>query len=288
MADKADPPGGPARPADDAGRRGKSPRVRLDKLVVERGLAETRTKAQALILAGAVVVDDHAVDKPGTQVRADAAVRLKKGAGEVMPFVSRGGQKLQGALEDFAGRTPALDVTGRVAMDVGASTGGFTDCLLQAGVARVYAVDVGYGQLAWKLTQDPRVTVLDRQNIRSLQPEQLGEPVSLAVADCSFISLLKVLEALPPLLADGADVVALIKPQFEVGRDGVGKGGIVRDATLRAQARERVIEGARALGFVDRGWCTSPIRGREGNEEFLVWLVWSPGDTDAAELPSPP
>lgn len=255
-------------------RKGKADRARLDVLVVERGLAESRARAQALVLAGVVVVDDHAVDKPGTAVRRDADIRLKKGAGEVLPFVSRGGLKLRGALDVFETRTPPLEVAERVAMDVGASTGGFTDCLLQAGVARVYAVDVGYGQLAWKLVNDPRVTVMDRQNIRTLAAEAVGEPIGLAVADCSFISLLKVLEALPPLLAPGADVVALIKPQFEVGREGIGKGGIVRDEALRVRARDDVLHGARDLGFEVIDHCTSPIRGREGNEEFLVWLRW--------------
>lgn len=246
-------------------------RARLDVLVVERGLATTRSRAQALVLAGAVVVDDHTVDKPGTQVRLDAEIRLRKGHAEVLPYVSRGGLKLRGALDAFS----SLSVMGRVAMDVGASTGGFTDCLLQAGVRRVYAVDVGYGQMAWKLAQDDRVCVLDRENIRTLEPARVPEAVSLAVADCSFISLRKVLEPLPRFLEAGADVVALVKPQFEVGPEGVGKGGIVRDPALRERAQREVVAAAQALGFRLEGTCPSPIRGREGNEESFVWLRWS-------------
>ena len=250
--------------------KSKAGRARLDLLVVERGLATSRSRAQALILAGAVVVDEHTVDKPGTAIRKDAHIRLKQGHANVLPYVSRGGLKLRGALDAFT----ALAVEGRVAMDVGASTGGFTDCLLQAGVARVFAVDVGYGQMAWKLAQDPRVTVLDRENIRTLEPAKITAPVEVVVADCSFISLHKVLEPLPRFLAHGADVVALVKPQFEVGPEGVGKGGIVRDAGLRAQAQRDVIDAATRLGFDCQGTCPSPIKGREGNEESFVWLRW--------------
>ncbi|MCA9635483.1 MAG: TlyA family rRNA (cytidine-2'-O)-methyltransferase [Myxococcales bacterium] len=185
----------------------RAARERLDKLMVERGLCETRSRAQALIVAGRVIVDEHAVDKPGTAVAVDAAIRLK---GEDHSFVSRGGLKLRGALDAFGD----LDVRGRVAMDVGASTGGFTDCLLQAGVARVYAVDVGYGQLAWKIAQDPRVVSIERQNIRTMPREAIPEPVDLVVIDCSFISLTRVLPALPPFLARPADVVALVPAAF--------------------------------------------------------------------------
>jgi 23S rRNA (cytidine1920-2'-O)/16S rRNA (cytidine1409-2'-O)-methyltransferase len=190
--------------------------------------------------------------------------------GQDHPYVSRGGVKLRGALEQFA----ALEVAGRVAIDIGASTGGFTDCLLQAGVERVYAVDVGYGQLAWKLVQDPRVVVLDRTNIRKLAPGQIGESVGLAVADCSFISLTKVLPSVPPLLLARADVVALIKPQFEVGAGRVGKGGVVREAAAREQAVAQVVAAAGELGFVVAGLCDSPITGQDGNVEFFVWLRW--------------
>lgn len=244
--------------------------TRLDVLVVERGLAESRTRAQAMVIAGAVVVDDHAVDKPGTMVGNDAHVRLKRGHEGVLPYASRGGLKLRGALDAFS----SLEVAGRTAMDVGASTGGFTDCLLQAGVARVFAVDVGYGQLVWKLAQDARVVVLDRENIRTLSPEKVTAPVSLVVMDCSFISLRKVLGPLTKFLAPEADVVALVKPQFEVGREGVGKGGIVRDPALRQRAQDDVVEAGIALGFTLKGRCASPIPGREGNEESFVWLGW--------------
>lgn len=241
------------------------PRVRLDKLVVDRGLCDSRSRAQALIMAGKVVVGDHTESKPGALVPEDAAVRLRVAD---HPFVSRGGLKLRGALDQFA----ALDVRERVALDVGASTGGFTDCLLQAGAARVYAIDVGYGQLAWKLASDPRVTVLDRSNIRTLARETIPEPADLAVADCSFISLAKVLPSVLPFLAARADIVALIKPQFELGPGRVGKGGIVRAAEDHAEACRAVVAAAEALGLRQMGLCDSPIEGQDGNREFLVWL----------------
>jgi 23S rRNA (cytidine1920-2'-O)/16S rRNA (cytidine1409-2'-O)-methyltransferase len=248
-------------------------RQRLDLLLVERELCESRAKAQRLILAGMVVVGEHTVDKPGTLVDVEAPLRIK--AGGVERFVSRGGHKLQAALDVFVPQ--GLIVTGRVCMDIGASTGGFTDCLLQAGAAKVHAIDVGYGQLAWKLAADAKVVVLDRQNIRKLQPEQLGEPIDLAVADCSFVSLTKVLPHLPPLLRAGADLVLLVKPQFEVGPARVGKGGIVRDSEAREAARAGVEESARALGFSVRGHIESPIPGREGNLEWLLWLQMAGG-----------
>jgi len=244
----------------------KPARIRLDLLMVERGLCASRTRAQALIIAGKVVVGDHTQTKPGTKVRGDVAIRLR---GQDHAYASRGGLKLQGALEQFQ-----VELGSRVAMDVGASTGGFTDCLLQAGVAKVFAIDVGYGQLAWKLSQDPRVVSIERQNIRHLDPARLGEPVELTVIDCSFISLTKILPCLPPFLVSGADVVALIKPQFEVGKAQVHKGGIVRDAAAREQACQAVAEAAQDLGFVVRGECASPITGRDGNHEFFVWLRW--------------
>jgi 23S rRNA (cytidine1920-2'-O)/16S rRNA (cytidine1409-2'-O)-methyltransferase len=251
-------------------------KIRLDRLLVDRGLCESRTRAQALIMAGKVVVGEHAASKSGALVAADADVRVR---GQDHPFVSRGGVKLRGALEQFA----ELAVAGRVAMDIGASTGGFTDCLLQAGAARVYAVDVGYGQLAWKLAQDPRVVVLDRTNIRTLAPATVGEQVTLAVADCSFISLTKVLPSVPQFLAPDADVVVLIKPQFEVGAGRVGKGGVVRDAGARDAAVSTVIAAAGQLGFVVAGICDSPITGQDGNVEFFAWLRWgSPGAGCAA------
>ena len=237
---------------------------RLDKLLVSRGLVQSRERARALILAGKVVVDDHAVDKAGTQVSSDAELRLK---GEDIPYVSRGGVKLAGGLDAFD-----LDVAGLVAIDVGASTGGFTDCLLQRGAARVFAVDVGYGQLAWSLREDPRVVNLERTNIRDLTAQQLPERPSLAVIDASFISLDKVLPPTLALLAPGATVVALIKPQFEVGRGEVGKGGVVRDADQHRRVIEQVTQTALGLGCRVLGVCASPLLGPKGNREFLIGL----------------
>jgi 23S rRNA (cytidine1920-2'-O)/16S rRNA (cytidine1409-2'-O)-methyltransferase len=237
---------------------------RLDKLLVARGLVRSRERARALILAGQVVVNDHLVDKAGSQVPCEAPIRLKGGD---IPYVSRGGLKLEKALVHFG-----LDVTGRTAVDVGASTGGFTDCLLQRGAARVYAVDVGYGQLAWSLRQDSRVVNLERTNIRHLQPGQLPEAPSLAVIDASFISLDKVLPPTLALLAEQAEVVALIKPQFEVGRGAVGKGGVVRDARLHAEVVERIRDLAESLGCRVTGVTESPILGPKGNREFLIFL----------------
>jgi len=241
-----------------------SAKERLDKLLVERGLAGSRERARALILAGQVVVGEHAVDKAGARVATDEAIRLR---GEDLPYVSRGGVKLAHALEVFA-----VAVTGRVALDVGASTGGFSDCLLQRGAARVYAVDVGYGQLAWKLRVDPRVVCLERTNIRHLDGATLGASPDLAVIDASFISLDKVLPPTLALLAPGADVLALIKPQFEVGRGQVGKGGVVRDAELQATVVARVGDAALALGCTVLGVTASPLLGQKGNREFLMHL----------------
>jgi 23S rRNA (cytidine1920-2'-O)/16S rRNA (cytidine1409-2'-O)-methyltransferase len=248
-------------------------RVRIDRLLVDRGLCDSRTRAQALVIAGKVVVGEQRVDKPGTLVPVDADVRVR---GDDNPYVSRGGLKLAGALARFCSADdeggPPLLIAGRVAMDVGASTGGFTDCLLQHGVARVHAVDVGYGQLAWSLANDPRVVVHDRTNIRKLDPQTIGEPIDLVVADCSFISLTKVLPALPPFLASAADLVVLVKPQFELGPGRVGKGGIVRDDDDRRAALESVAATADALGLRRRGACASDIEGRTGNREWLLWL----------------
>ena len=191
---------------------------RIDKLVVDRGLAPSREKARALIMAGQVVVDDHVAEKAGQTFPVDAEIRLK---GEPLPFVSRGGLKLQKALDEFG-----VDVAGLTVMDVGASTGGFTDCLLQRGAAKVFAVDVGYGQLAWKLREDPRVVNLEKTNIRYLEPATLGAVPDLAVIDASFISLDKVLPAVLRLVKDDGIIIALVKPQFEVGKGGVGGGGV--------------------------------------------------------------
>lgn len=241
-------------------------RERLDRQLVDRGLVESRTRAQALIMAGHVSVGGRKVDKPGTMVDRESAIEIK---GQDHPYVSRGGLKLAGALSAFE-----FDPSNRIAMDIGASTGGFTDCLLQHGAKRVHAVDVGYGQLAWKLVSDERVVVHDRQNIRKLSPEQIGESVDLVVADCSFIALAKVLPHVPRFLAPKADVIALIKPQFELEPGRVGKGGIVRDESDRADAVGRVEDTGRELGFEAVAKCPSPITGREGNVEFLIWLRW--------------
>ncbi len=239
-------------------------RERIDKLLVERGLVQSRERARALILAGKVVVNDHVVDKAGSQVPAQAEIRLK---GEDIPYVSRGGLKLEKGLEAFS-----VQVQDRTAIDVGASTGGFTDCLLQRGAARVYAVDVGYGQLAWQLRQDQRVVNLERTNIRDLTPDRLELLPSLAVIDASFISLDKVLPPTLALLTADAEVVALIKPQFEVGRGEVGKGGVVRDPSKHEAVVEKIRELGAGLGCEVLGVIESPILGPKGNREFLIHL----------------
>ena len=242
-----------------------SEKIRLDKLLVERGIAMTREKARALILAKAVKINEIHVDKADTLVPSDAQVHVK---GEDNPYVSRGGLKLKGALELFG-----LDVEGLVAFDVGASTGGFTDCLLQAGAAKVYALDVNYGQLAWKLRQDERVVNLEKTNIRYLTPDKLPHIPDLAVIDASFISLAKVLPATLILLKDEAVIIALIKPQFEVGRGEVGKGGVVRDAMKHREVITAISSVAENLGLKVRGVTESPILGPKGNREFLIFMV---------------
>ena len=259
-------------------------RDRVDRLLVERGLAPSRTRAQALIMAGKVVVGEQRVDKPGTMVPRDADLRVR---GDDNPYVSRGGLKLAGALRRFCAPDPRrepLAVDGRVAMDVGASTGGFTDCLLQAGVARVHAVDVGYGQLAWRLAQDPRVVVHDRRNIKKLAAEEIGEPIELVVMDCSFIAAAKVLPHLPRFLAPTADAVVLVKPQFELDPGRVGKGGIVREQSDREEALARARASAQGEGFAVVDACASEVEGRTGNREWLLWLRWDAG----ASQPRPP
>jgi 23S rRNA (cytidine1920-2'-O)/16S rRNA (cytidine1409-2'-O)-methyltransferase len=238
-------------------------RVRLDKRVVDLKLADSRQKAQALIRAGQVLVDDTPQDKPGTQVQIGAQIRIR---GERLRFVSRGGLKLEAGLDAFG-----VDPTSRVCADLGASTGGFTDCLLQRGATKIFAVDVGYGQLAWTLRKDPRVVVMERTNARHL--ESLPEPPSLIVGDLSFISLAKVLPAICRIAAPGAEAVLLIKPQFEAGREGVSKGGVVKDPVVRAAAIAQVRQAAEALGASWRGTVTSPIPGaKKGNIEELVHL----------------
>jgi 23S rRNA (cytidine1920-2'-O)/16S rRNA (cytidine1409-2'-O)-methyltransferase len=236
-------------------------KVRLDQALLGRGLAASRARAQALIAAGLVIVDGQPARGPDQMVEQGSAL-------EVLGrrrYVSRGGEKLAPAVE-----TLGLRVTGRTAVDVGASTGGFTDVLLQGGAAHVIAVDVGYGQLDWRLRNDPRVTVLERVNIREL--DKLPRPSDLAVVDVSFISLRLVLPRLSALLQPPADVVALVKPQFEVGKGRVGKGGVVRDPEQHREVLEQLAAFARSLGFEVKGQAPSPIAGRSGNREFFLWL----------------
>lgn len=237
---------------------------RIDKLLVQRQLTASRERARALILSGRVVVDDQTIDKVGTQVDKEATIRLR---GDDLPYVSRGGLKLARALELFD-----VEVAGRIAIDVGASTGGFTDCLLQHDAARVFSVDVGYGQLAWKLRVDKRVVNLERTNIRNMTPQLLDAVPDLAVIDTSFISLEKVLPATIALLKPGSDIIALIKPQFEVGKGQVGKGGVVRDPEQHARVVENVKSLANQLGCRIENLCESPVLGSKGNREFLIHL----------------
>jgi len=237
---------------------------RLDKLLVEKGLVQSRERAKAIILAGMVVVDDRVVDKAGTLVERNSRVRVKDGDHS---YVSRGGPKLEGALKAFQ-----VDPRGKVAMDIGASTGGFTDCLLRKGAKKVYAVDVGYGQLAWRLRQDPRVVNLERRNIRYLKPEEIGEKVDLAVIDTSFISVEKFLPNVLQMVREGGWIVALLKPQFEVGKAEVGKGGVVRDKRKHQQVLDRVSRFSESIGLKVRGKMESPLLGPKGNREFFVYL----------------
>ena len=239
-------------------------KTRLDKLLVERGLVQSRERARAMILAGQVIVDDHRIDKAGAQVDASADIRMK---GQDIPYVSRGGLKLEKALAHFA-----IAVQGAVAIDVGASTGGFTDCLLQHGAKSVYAVDVGYGQLAWRLRENPAVVNFERCHIKDLDPARLPELPRLAVIDASFISLAKILPWTLSLLTPEADIVALIKPQFEVGRESVGKNGIIKDPDLHAQVIASIRALAANLQCVERDLIESPILGAKGNREFLIHL----------------
>ena len=237
---------------------------RLDKLLVEKGIESTREKARALIMAGEVAVEGKVIDKPGTKIDLEAPVQLR---GQSLPYVGRGGAKLEGALKTFA-----IDPKGLVVMDVGASTGGFTDCVLQKGARKVYAVDVGYGQLAWKLQKDPRVVNLERRNIRYLQREEVEEEIDLILIDTSFISIEKFLAHLLGFLKKGGAILSLIKPQFEVGKGEVGKGGVVRDAMLHQKVIDRISNFCRGLGLKVRGVTESPLLGPKGNREFFIYL----------------
>lgn len=242
-------------------------KIRLDKLLVERGLAKSRERAQALVLAGKVLVNEQKIDKAGANVELEAAIRL---LGADLRYVSRGGLKLEHALEHWR-----IDVAGRICMDVGASTGGFTDCLLQSGAARVIAVDTGYGQIDMKLRQDPRVRLLERTNARYLTAVDVAEPVTFVAMDVSFISATLVLPAVVAsafaTASSGQEIVVLVKPQFEVGREAVGKGGIVRDERAQQEAVEKVRATLADLGWADSDVSDSPILGMEGNREFLLY-----------------
>jgi 23S rRNA (cytidine1920-2'-O)/16S rRNA (cytidine1409-2'-O)-methyltransferase len=240
-------------------------RLRLDRMMVEKGLAATRQRAQAMIMAGNVLVNSRRIEKSGYPVSETAEITVR---GEVLPYVSRGGLKLEAALLSFE-----LSVDGWVCMDVGASTGGFTDCLLQHGAARVYAVDVGYGQLAWSLRQDARVIPIERTNIRNMPAEMIPEPVDLATIDVSFISLKIVVPAVVKFLKPSARIIALIKPQFEVGKGRVGKGGVVRDPQQHQDVIDELAAFFQEIGWTPHPVIPSPILGPSGNREFLVLLT---------------
>ena len=237
---------------------------RLDVMLVERGLAESREKAKAIIMSGIVYVDGEKEDKAGSNFPETAKIEVR---GKTLKYVSRGGLKLEKAMEVFP-----IELDGKVCMDVGSSTGGFTDCMLQNGAVKVYSVDVGYGQLAWKLRQDERVVVMEKTNIRYVKPEDIEELVDFASVDVSFISLSKVLPPLRDLLKDEAEVVCLIKPQFEAGREKVGKKGVVRDKAVHVDVIENVLGYAEEAGFNVLGLDFSPVKGPEGNIEYLMHI----------------
>ncbi|MGO8734635.1 MAG: TlyA family RNA methyltransferase [Terriglobia bacterium] len=241
-------------------------KIRLDLLLVERGLADSRQKAQAMILAGQVLVDEQKVEKCGVLTSARAELRL---VGEPLKYASRGGVKLEGALAHFR-----IDPDTKICLDIGASTGGFTDCLLQRGAARVFAIDVGTHQLDWKLRRDPRVVSLEKTNARHLKFNAIGTRVELVTMDVSFISATLILPALPPLLEMHATVLVLVKPQFEVGKGQVGKGGIVREPALRQEAVAKVSRRLLELGFSDLAQAESILPGAEGNLEYFLHAVW--------------
>lgn len=239
-------------------------KTRLDVLLVERGLQESRQKAQATIMSGSVFVDGRRVDKPGAAVSGDAGIEIR---GNTLRYVSRGGLKLEKAMASFP-----ISLTGAVCGDIGASTGGFTDCMLQNGAKKVFAIDVGRGQLDWKLRQDERVVCMEKTNIRYVKPEDIGEPIQFSSVDVSFISLTKVLGPIRDYLSEDGEVVALIKPQFEAGREKVGKKGVVREKGTHIEVITKVADYARSIGFDVLELSFSPIRGPEGNIEYLVHL----------------
>ncbi len=238
---------------------------RLDVLLVEQGHAESRTKAQAIIMSGLVYVNGQKADKPGVSFEETAIIEVRSGG---CPYVSRGGLKLEKALRDFG-----VDPTGFVCSDSGASTGGFTDCLLQQGASKVFAIDVGYGQLDWKIRSDPRVVVMERTNVRYVTPEMLGEPLDLSVIDVSFISLRIVLPVIKTFLKSTGQVLCLIKPQFEAGKEKVGKKGVVRDPAVHKEVLDDFVALTQEIGFTILGLTFSPVKGPEGNIEFLAHLT---------------
>lgn len=239
-------------------------KIRLDMLMLEKGLVKSREEAQGLILAGRVMVNEETVNRPGQGLSHESAIKI---LGDHCPYVSRGGLKLQEALVAFQ-----IVVENKIALDVGASTGGFTDCLLQRGARKVYAVDVGYGQLAWKLRNDPRVILLEKTNIRYLRPEDLPGKVDLATIDVSFISLVLVLPAIKNLLHSPGQILALIKPQFEVGKGEVGKGGVVKDQNKHQEVIQKITAYAEGLALVPQGVIQSPLKGPKGNLEYFIYL----------------
>ncbi len=248
---------------------------RLDILMVKRALAPSREKARAMIMEGLVFVDGRREDKAGSQFADTVSIEVH---GNTLKYVSRGGFKLEKALESFG-----IDLSGKVCMDVGASTGGFTDCMLQNGAAKVYAVDVGYGQFAWKLRQDERVVCLEKTNIRYVTPGDIADPIEFASVDVSFISLTKVIGPVRELLSDNGEAVCLIKPQFEAGRENVGKKGVVRDPEVHREVIEQVASFARENGYHVLDLDFSPIKGPEGNIEYLIYLKKDPDAADGRE-----
>lgn len=248
---------------------------RVDVLLVEQGLAETREKAKRSIMAGLVYIEGERIDKPGVKISVETKLSIK---GKVLPYVSRGGLKLEKAIKEFQ-----ISLQDRTVLDIGASTGGFTDCSLQNGAKLVYAVDVGYNQLAWKLRQDERVVVMERTNFRYVKPEELEQGVpNFATIDVSFISLKLILPVLKNILADKSDIVTLVKPQFEAGRDEVGKKGIIRDPKIHQKVLEKIIHFAEEQKYAVKGASFSPITGGDGNIEFLLHLNW--GEDQSVEV----
>ncbi|MBO6246118.1 MAG: TlyA family RNA methyltransferase [Anaerovibrio sp.] len=250
----------------------KVKKERLDVLLVKKNLIQSRERAKTTIMAGMVIVDGNKIDKAGTMVKENADIRV---LGNQIPYVSRGGLKLEKAIKEFG-----VELKGKVTADIGASTGGFTDCMLQNGAVKVFAIDVGYGQLAWSLRTDERVVNMERTNVRNVTPEDIGQLIDLASIDVAFISLEKVLPAVKAMLKPDGQVVALIKPQFEAGKEKVGKKGVVRDPKVHLEVIHKVIDTAREMEFVTKELTFSPVKGPEGNIEYLVWLT---KDKEAAD-----